>query len=124
LSIRKAGRHHPLPPKYKLPTFGGRFRLVLDPIDRIPGTSGVYLLFERQKLLYARSTEDLRQGVEVHRHPNVLGAIAAKLWRPQPENFVVDYAVIADKKTFLQAVEKKVVEEYQPVFNVPRSAAA
>jgi site-specific DNA-methyltransferase (adenine-specific) len=123
LSIRKAGRHEKLPASFQMPEFKGRFRLVIDPLEKVPDASGVYLLHEKQKLLYARSTEHLRHGVELHRNPKVLRAITEKLWKPNPEDFVVSYAVLLQKKTLLQALEKKIVEERKPIFNVPRSAA-
>jgi hypothetical protein len=123
LSIRKAGRHEKLPSSFQMPEFTGRFRLVIDALEQIPETSGVYLLYEKQKLLYVRSTEHLRHGVELHRNPQLLGAMAEKLWKPNPEDFIVSYTVLLLKKTLLQALEKKIVEEIKPIFNVPRSAA-
>jgi site-specific DNA-methyltransferase (adenine-specific) len=123
LSIRKAGRHQRLPASFRLPRFRTGFRLLRDPIEEIPEQSGVYLLYERQKLLYARSAEDLRHGVALHRNANILKAINEKLWRPAPENFIVDFAPVNRPMSFLQAVERKLVEERHPVFNIPRSAA-
>jgi hypothetical protein len=126
LGIRKAaGRSvkEVLPAGYKMPAFSHSFRLVTDAINRVPDTSGIYLLFERQRLLYTRATEDLRMGLELHRAPTVLGAITEKLWKPKPENFIVNYEVIEEKKAFLHAVEKRLVDERHPLFNVSRSAA-
>lgn len=123
LSIRKAGRHQKLPASFRLPKFTTGFRLLRDPIERIPDRAGLYLLYERQKLLYTRCAVDLRHGVELHRNKNILKAINEKLWRPDPENFVVDFAAVAGSIGFLQAIEKKLVEERHPVFNIPRSAA-
>jgi site-specific DNA-methyltransferase (adenine-specific) len=123
LSIRKAGRHQRLPASFRLPKFTTGFRLLRDPIEQIPDQSGVYLLFERQKLLYTRSAVDLRHGVELHRNANILKAINERLWRPDPANFIVDFATVNRPMSFLQAIERKLVEERHPVFNIPRSAA-
>lgn len=123
LSIRKAGRHQKLPASFRLPKFTKGFRLLHDPIERIPDQSGVYLLYEREKLLYTRSALDLRHGVELHRNKNILKAINEKLWRPDPENFIVDFTTVTGSIGFLQAIERKLVEERHPVFNIPRSVA-
>ena len=123
LSIRKSGRHHKLPARFRLPRFTTGFRLLHDPIERIPNRSGVYLLYERQKLLYTRSAVDLRHGVELHRNTDILKAINEKLWRPNPNDFIVEFATVAGPISFLQAIERKLVEERHPVFNIPRSAA-
>lgn len=121
LSIRKAPRSRRLPASFKLPRFTTGFRLLRDPIEEIPEQSGVYLLYERQKLLYTRSAMNLRHGVELHRNANILKAINERLWRPDPANFIVDFATV--NRPFLQAIERKLVEERHPVFNVPRLAA-
>src|SRR5205823_5322603 len=76
LSIRKAGRHQKLPPYFQMPDFTERFRLVIDPLEQVPEARGVYLLYEKQKLLYARCTVHLRHSIELHRNPQVLEAIA------------------------------------------------
>jgi hypothetical protein len=123
LSIRKSGRRQKLPPSFKLPRFKDYFKLTMDPLNRIPEVSGVYLLFENKKMLYVHATDQLRRSVDVHRDPKVLGTIVEKLWQPKFEDFTVRFAIIKAKKSYLQAVEKKVVEKYRPVFNVPRSAA-
>ncbi|MGH7173393.1 MAG: hypothetical protein ACRELG_24175 [Gemmataceae bacterium] len=123
LNIRKAGRHQRLPTSFKLPKFTTGFRLLRDPIGQIPGQSGIYLLYERQKLLYTRSAVDLRHGVELHRNLNILKAINERLWRPDPGNFIVDFTTVNRPMSFLQAIERKLVEERHPVFNIPRSAA-
>ena len=123
LSIRKAGRHHKLEPSFKMPKFTKGFRLTEDSIDRIPERSGIYLLYERSKLLYARSTRVLRHGVELHRDTATVRAMAEKLWTPDPNNFVVDFAAIQRPMSVLEAIERKLVEERRPVFNIPRSAA-
>lgn len=123
LSIRKAGRHQKLPASFRLPKFTTGFRLLRDPIERVPDRSGVYLLYEKQKLLYTRSAVDLRHGVELHRNANILKAINERLWRPNPENFIVDFTTVNRPMSYLQAIERKLVEERHPVFNIPRSAA-
>ena len=102
-----------------MPEFTGQFRLVIDPLEQLPDTSGVYLLYEKKKLLYVRSTEHLRHGVELHRNPKVLGAITEKLWKPNPTDFIVSYEVLLLKKTLLQALEKKIVEELNSVQGHP-----
>ncbi|HEY7311239.1 MAG TPA: hypothetical protein VH643_17895 [Gemmataceae bacterium] len=123
LSIRKAGRHKKLPASFRLPRFTTGFRLLRDSIERIPDESGIYLLYEKQKLLYTRSAVDLRHGIELHRNKNILKAINERLWRPDPANFIVDFAAVNRPMSFLQAIERKLVEERHPVFNIPRSAA-
>jgi hypothetical protein len=123
LSIRKAGRHQRLPSSFRLPKLTTGFRLLRDPIEKVPDQSGIYLLYERQKLLYTRSAVDLRHGVELHRNAKILKAINERLWRPDPANFIVDFTTVNRPMSFLQAIERKLVEERHPVFNIPRSAA-
>src|SRR5581483_6205281 len=123
LSIRKAGRHHKLESSFKMPKFTAGFRLTKDPLEKIPERSGVYLLYDNRRLLYTRATEQLRHGIELHRDPATVTAIADKLWTPNFDNFFVDFAAIAKPNTVLQAIERKLVEERHPVFNIPRSAA-
>ncbi|HVS36170.1 MAG TPA: hypothetical protein VMS17_11365 [Gemmataceae bacterium] len=123
LSIRKAGRQHKLDPSFRMPRFTKGFRLTQDPIERIPERSGIYLLYERSKLLYARSARVLRHGVELHRDAATVRAMAEKLWTPDPDDFVVDFAAIPPPMSVLDAIERKLVEERRPVFNIPRSAA-
>jgi site-specific DNA-methyltransferase (adenine-specific) len=122
LSIRKKERRKKLPTSFHMPEFTGRFRLVVDPVDQLPDGSGVYQLFENQRLLYVRSTEHLRHGIELHRAAVTLRAITEKLWETKPEDFMVSYAVFEDTD-MLRPVEEKIVEEKKPIFNVPRSAA-
>jgi hypothetical protein len=123
LSIRKAGRHAEWKPEYQMPEFMGRFRLVNDPLDAVPNDRGVYLLFEnmKQKPLYARSTENLRHAIELHRSPQMISAILDKFWKPNVENFLVSYAMLPTSN-LLKPVEKKIVEERKPVFNIRRAA--
>ncbi len=124
LNTRKVSQPQALPASYKMPEFGRKLRIIVDSLDRVPETSGVYRLFEKEKLLYLRSTDHLRSDIESHRDPNAIRAITEKLWKPKPEDFLVDYAVITEKKkAYLQALEKKLVEDDHPLFNVPRSAA-
>jgi hypothetical protein len=123
LSIRKAGRHHKLESSFKMPRFTTGFRLIKDPLEEIPELSGVYLLYERNKLLYTRATEKLRHGIELHRTSTSVAAIAEKLWTPNVDDFVVDFAALAKPNPFLQAIERKIVEERHPIFNIPRTAA-
>jgi site-specific DNA-methyltransferase (adenine-specific) len=125
LSIRKAGRHNKLKPDFRMPEFTGRFRLVRDPVETLPVPNGVYILYEREKALYARSTTSLRHGVELHRKPQLLSAITDKLWQPNPDNLLVSYAALPENspKSLLLPVEKRIVQEKRPIFNVPRDAA-
>jgi site-specific DNA-methyltransferase (adenine-specific) len=121
LSIRKAGTNAKWRPDYQMPEFTGRFRLVTDPLDRLPEDRGVYLLYEngKEKPLYARSTEHLRHAIELHRSPRLMSAILDRFWRPNVENFLVAYELLPSRK-LLKPVEKKVIDERKPVFNVPR----
>lgn len=121
LSIRKAGRH--LDASFRMPSFKSGFHLATDPIELIPEKSGIYLLYERKNLLYARSADQLRHGVEVHRNPRVLEAIRDKFWQPDLRDFTVSYATVLKPKTYRLAIEKRIVEEQRPVFNIPRTAA-
>jgi site-specific DNA-methyltransferase (adenine-specific) len=124
LSIRKAALHKKLPATFRMPRFGSRIGLFEDPIEQVPNTKGLYLLYEREKLLYARSTEHLRHGIEIHRDRKVFDAIAEKLWQPEPAELGVEYAAMPSQgMTTLQAIERRIVEERHPVFNVPRMAA-
>jgi site-specific DNA-methyltransferase (adenine-specific) len=125
LSIRKAGRHNKLKPDFRMPEFTGQFRLVSDPLENLPVANGVYILYEREKPLYARSTVSLRHGVQQHRQPQFLSAITDKLWQPNPDNLLVSYAALPENspKSLLLPVEKRIVEERRPIFNVPRVAA-
>lgn len=125
LSIRKAGRHSKLKPNFRMPRFNGRFQLVKDPVETLPTINGVYILYESEKPLYARSTASLRHGVEQHRNPQVLSAIADKLWQPNLDRLLVSFATLPanSPKSLLLPIEKKIVEEKRPIFNVPRAAA-
>ncbi len=123
LSIRKAGRKAKWKSEDRLPGLTGQFRLVADPIDAIPDERGLYLLSENgKKPLYARSTEHLRHAIGIHRMPEFTSAILDKLWKPNPESFLVNYAVLPTGRS-LKAFEKKLIEERKPIFNVPRKAA-
>jgi site-specific DNA-methyltransferase (adenine-specific) len=125
LSIRKAGRHNKLQPGFRMPEFTGRFWLVKDPVERLPIANGIYILYEKEKPLYARSTANLRHGVEQHRKPQLLSAVVDKLWQPNPDNLLVSYAALPENspKSLLLPVEKRIIEEKRPIFNVPRVAA-
>ena len=123
LSIRKAGRHTKLPASFKMPKFTTGFQLVRDPIERIPEQRGVYLLYEQNKLLYARSTETLRHGVQLHRDPRIIQAITEKLWSPTVNDFHVDYAAVSQPMSYLQAIERRLIEERHPIFNIPRTGS-
>jgi hypothetical protein len=124
LSIRKAGRHAEWKPDYQMPEFKNWFKLASDPIDKVPDDKGVYLLHEhgKKKPLYARSTEHLRHAVEQHRRPELLSVILDKFWVPDPDKFLVSYAIVPVRK-LLKPLERKIIEERKPVFNVPRSMA-
>ncbi len=118
LTIRKAGTL-----ASTAPDFTEHFRLVKDSLEGVPSASGVYLLSERNRPLYARSTADLRHGIELHRDPQALGAVTGKLWKPNPDDFLVSFAVLPSKpKKLLLEVERKVVKDQKPIFNVPRAA--
>lgn len=124
LSIRKsAGRSaNKWKPGYPMPSLAGQFGLVHDPLELIPRSEGVYLISEKDNPLYARSTHDLRHGVELHRRPSAVSALADASWRPALDDFIVSYAVVSPPK-LLRPVETKIIEERKPLFNVPRSRA-
>jgi hypothetical protein len=121
LSIRKAGRDVQWKPEYRMPDLAEQFKLMKDPLQDLPETSGVYLLSEGKRPLYGRSTVNIRHGVELHRNADAFSAVADKLWRPNPDEFVVCYAKVPSK-TMLKPVEKKLIEDKKPIFNVPRVA--
>jgi site-specific DNA-methyltransferase (adenine-specific) len=123
LRIRKAGRKVRWRAEYKMPELVGRFLLAKDPLEDMPDARGVYLLYEdgKQKPLYARSTEHLRHAVEIHRSPRLMSAVLDKFCQPNLDNFIVSYAVLPAKE-LLWPVEKKVIDEKKPLFNVPRAA--
>lgn len=122
LSIRKSGRHGELKHGYQMPPLTATFRLVSDPIDSVPDAFGVYLLSEGTKPLYARAMEHLRHGIELHRRPETLEALSSEFWQPEPERFIVSYAILPEKK-LLRPVEHQLIEEKKPIFNIPRRAA-
>ena len=121
LSIRKAGRHEKVKGDLPVPVLDNQIRLILDPLEAVPETRGIYLLTAKDKPLYAHSTEHLRHGVELHRQPTALAAFATKLWKPEPEKIIVKYASVP-KRISLGAVERLVIEATKPIFNVPRAA--
>lgn len=98
------------------------FNLVADAIQKIPDTLGVYLLSDNTKPLYVRATEHLRHGIELHRRPQTLAAMASEFWQPEPKMFVVSYAALPERK-LLRPVEQRLINESKPIFNVPRHAA-
>lgn len=122
LSIRKAGRHAEWKPDYAMPDLVGPFKLMADPLEALPEEGGIYLLSEREKPLYVRSTANIRHGVELHRKPQMFSAVTDIFWRPQIDDFNVRFAVLGATKLF-KPVERKLIEEKRPVFNVPREAA-
>lgn len=122
LSIRKAGRQAKWESGYVMPEMTTGFKLLGDTIDRLPTGNGVYLLLEKEKPLYARATIDLRHGVELHRKPAAMSAIANPFWRPNLEDFTVSYATVEEQK-LLRPIERRVVEDWKPIFNILRSLA-
>ena len=105
----------------EMPDLTKGFRLIIDPLETIPEESGVYVLSERENPIYAAGTESLRQGVSLYRQPNVFAAITDKFWRPKQDEFTVAYATVLQSSK-LKGIEQKLIEEWQPVFNVARIA--
>ena len=124
LSIRKSGRSVDWKDTYKMPRFEGTFKLISDPLDKIPADFGAYILYEksRNRPLYARSTERLRHAIDLHRQSKFIDAILDKFWEPNPDDFLIRFAPISTK-TLLKPVERKIIEDEKPLFNVPRVAA-
>jgi site-specific DNA-methyltransferase (adenine-specific) len=122
LSIRKAGRKAEWKPGYQMPELTGPFRLIRDRLEDLPAEGGIYLLSEREKPLYARATRSIRHGVKLHRQPQALSAVKDIFWQPKLDDFVVTFAVL-DSASLFRPVERKLIEEKRPVFNVPRVAA-
>jgi hypothetical protein len=50
-----------------------------------------------------------------------MSAILDKFWKPNLDNFLVSYAVLPTRK-LLKPVERKIIDEKKPIFNVPRAA--
>jgi hypothetical protein len=119
LSIRKAGRHSNKT-DIRIPDLNEHIRLMKDPLDLVPDTSGVYLLYEMTRPLYAKGTEHLRRGIELHRQPQVIDAFKEKFWKPDPDNLVIRFAQLPSKG--LWVVERKIIEANKPIFNVERAA--
>jgi hypothetical protein len=119
LSIRKAGRH-PNKTDVRVPDLTEHIRLLKDPIERVPETSGVYLLYEKARPLYAKGTEDLRHGIELHRQPQAIEAFREKFWKPDLDNLVMWFAQLPSKG--LWVVERKIIEVNKPIFNIERAA--
>lgn len=119
LSIRKASGKS----DYKMPRFIENFKLVSDSLDAIPAGSGAYLLYEEKtkRPLYARASEHLRHSVELHRRQDFLNAVTDKFWEPKVDEFLISFAAIPTK-AMLRPIERKIIEEQKPVFNVPRAA--
>ena len=118
LSIRKLQHRRAV----CVPPLTTTFSLVSDPIDSVPNTLGVYLISERTRPLYARATEHLRHGIDLHRQPQCLEALSGEFWQPEPKTFTVSYATLPEKK-LLRPVEHRLIEEEKPIFNILRSAA-
>jgi hypothetical protein len=123
LSIRKSGRNVDWKPMFKMPKFETTFRLASDPLEMLPSDGGAYILYENTKRrpLYARATERLRHAVDLHRHGNFMEAILDKFWEPKVDDFVISFAKIP-VKAMLKPVERKIIEDEKPLFNVPRAA--
>jgi len=123
LSIRKSGRSVDWKPSYKMPKFEGSFKLVGDPLEKLPSDAGAYILYENtnKRPLYARATECLRHAVELHRQSDFLDAILDKFWEPNLDDFLITFAEIP-VKVMLRPVERKIIEDQKPLFNVPRAA--
>jgi hypothetical protein len=124
LSIRKSGRSVDWKDSYKMPRFEGVFKLANDPLDKIPADCGAYILYENSKSrpLYARSTQRLRHAIDLHRQSKFIDAILDKFWQPNPNDFLIKFAQIPTKM-MLKPVERKIIEDEKPLFNVPRVAA-
>jgi site-specific DNA-methyltransferase (adenine-specific) len=124
LSIRKAsGRRVDWKRSYKMPTFERTFRLISDSLSQLPGEGGAYILYENagNRALYARATKQLRHAVDLHRQSNFLDAIYDKFWQPKLDDFVITFAEIPEKG-MLKPIERKIIEDRRPLFNVPRAA--
>jgi hypothetical protein len=118
LSIRKAGRHSKK--QIRVPDLAEHMRLLRDPLERVPKASGVYLLYEKARPLYAKATEDLRHGIELHRQPQAIDAFREKFWKPDLDDLVMRFAQLPSNE--LPPVERKIIEINKPIFNIPRAA--
>ena len=119
LSIRKAGRNADWKPDYKMPALSGRFGISDRNTEALPVDMGVYVLFEKEKALYARATEVLRFGIELHLKPETVSAFSNPFWQPAPSDLYFSFATITEKK-LLHPVERKIIEDKRPIFNIPR----
>ena len=123
LSIRKSGRSIDWKASYRMPKFRHTFKLVGGQLDKLPEDGAAYILYEKAngRSLYARSTERLRHAIEMHRHSRFLDAILDKFWEPKVDDFIVAFAEIP-VRAMLKPVERKIIEDEKPLFNVPRAA--
>lgn len=123
LSIRKSGRDVKWKPEEKMPKLTEHFKLASDSLNKLPVDEGAYLLIEKSnnRPLYARATERLRHAVELHRQSRFLDAILDKFWEPDPNDFLISFAKVPTK-SMLRRVERRLIEEQKPLFNVPRAA--
>lgn len=122
LSIRK--KNSIWKPSYNMPKFEHTFRLVGDAVEKLPIDGGAYILYEdahKRRALYARSTQHLRDAIDLHRDSRFMDAILDKFWEPNVDDFVISFAEIPEKK-MLDPVERKIIENEKPLFNVPRAA--
>ena len=121
LSIRKAGRQSEWKTEFPLPAFEKPLPLLSDAVEQVPNDVGVYLLSEGQKPLYARGTIDLKHGIEKLRDPRLIQELVDQLWQPDPNNFLVSYATVPQRK-LMRPLERLVIAEKKPILNVPRAA--
>jgi hypothetical protein len=119
LSIRKRERQG----RVSVPDLAEHIRLLGEPLERVPETGGVYLLYDKARPLYAKGTERLRHGIELHRQPQVIEAFREKFWKPDLDNLVMRFAQLQLPSKGLRTVVQRIIEINKPIFNVPRRAA-
>lgn len=121
IRIHKARTRSKWNSKLPLPRFKRPVPLLSDAVERIPSEVGVYLLSEGRKPLYARGTVDLKHGIETHRDPRLIQELVDQLWQLDPNNFLVSYATVPQRK-LMRSLERLVIAEKKPILNVPRAA--
>lgn len=124
LSVRKAGRSKQTKwePQYVMPNFEEPVPLLSEQLSALPDDPGVYLLLEKSRTLYVHGTRNLNRGVKFHRHADYRGLFDECLWDPNPDELFVSYATIL-KKQLVRPVERRLIDERKPLFNIVNTAA-
>jgi hypothetical protein len=122
LRIRKAGTYNKDFIPNPLPTFDNAVVLNDAESQKIPMSAGVFSLMEGDRYLYIHDSERLRESFMIHAGDEIRNAITNTYWKPSAA-FRFDYIAIENKK-IVKPITCELIKRLQPVFNVPRTAAA